>query len=185
LRPSMLLSGGPNALIIFLHLSNSDLVGRQSLYRCGFHAEEVILVSGILCAAGMFIAMHDWGQRGSLPYFHVAELSRALAEESRVSWLTLAVCRSGLASEPFGPLNGIHALGFFAALVEAARLVKSSLGPSHILGGGSTGTFRLLSRRGPAADLALHVLGRSGASLRRLAHGSGWRMLLTGGRVCW
>src|SRR5262245_49737015 len=63
-----------------------------------------------------------------------------------------------------GPLNGIHALGFFAALVEAPRLVKSSLGRSHILGGGSTCTFRLLSRRGPAADLALHVLGRSGAS---------------------
>jgi hypothetical protein len=30
------------------------------------------------CTGGMFIAMHDWGQRGSLPYFHVAELSSAL-----------------------------------------------------------------------------------------------------------
>jgi hypothetical protein len=151
---------------------------------CGFHAEEVILVSGIL-AAGMFIAMHGWGQRGSLPYFHVAELSSALDRRVPCFVANLSLCRSGLASEPFGPLNGIHALGFFAALVEAARLIKSSLGPSHILGGGSTGTFRLLSRRGPAADLALHVLGRSGASLRRLAHGSGWRMLLKGARVCW
>ena len=88
-----------------------------------------------------------------------------------------------LASEPFRPLNGIHALGFLAALIEAARLVKSSLGRSHILGNGSTGTFRLLSRRGSAADLALHVMGRSRASLRRLPHGSGRRMLLTGARV--
>jgi hypothetical protein len=90
---------------------------------------------------------------------------------------------SVLASESFGPLNGIHACRFIAALIQAARLVKGSLGRSHILGGGSTGTFRLLSRRGPAADLALHVLGRSGASLRRLPHGSGWRMLLTGAGV--
>jgi hypothetical protein len=92
---------------------------------------------------------------------------------------------AGLASEPFGPLNGIHALGFLAALIKAARFVKCSLGRSHLLGGGSTGTFRLLSRRGPTADLALHVLGRSRASLRRLSHGSSWGMLLTGARVRW
>jgi hypothetical protein len=91
---------------------------------------------------------------------------------------------AGLASEPFGPLNGIHALGFLAALIEAARFVEGSLGRRDLLGGGSTGTFRLLSRRGPPAGLALHVLGRSCASLRRLPHGSGWRMLLTGARVC-
>jgi glucose dehydrogenase len=41
----------------------------------------------------------------------------------------------------------------------------------------SPGTCRLLSRRRPAANLALHVLRRSGASLCRLSHGSGRRML--------
>jgi hypothetical protein len=85
-----------------------------------------------------------------------------------------------LASEPFGPLNGIHALGFLAALIEAARFVERSLRRGQVLGSRPTGTFRLLSCRGPAPDLALHVLGRSGASLCRLPHGSGRRMLLTG-----
>jgi hypothetical protein len=107
-------------------------------------------------------------------------------EQSRVPWLTCEpVCRSGLASEPFGPLNGIHALGFFAGLIEAARFVERSLGGGQLIGSRPTGTFRLLGRRGPATDLALHVLGRSCASLRRLSHGSGWRMLLTGARVLW
>jgi len=92
-------------------------------------------------------------------------------------------CRSGLTSESFGPLNGIHARRFIAALIEAACLVKGSLGRSHILGGGPTGTFRLLSRRGSAADLALHVLCRSGTSLRGLIHSGGRRMLLPGVRV--
>jgi hypothetical protein len=85
-----------------------------------------------------------------------------------------------LASEPFGPLNGIHALGFLAALIEAARFVQRSLCRAQVLGSRSTDPFRLLSRRGPAADLTLHVLGRSSASLRRLPHGGGRRMLLTG-----
>jgi hypothetical protein len=139
----------------------------------------------------MFIAIHGWASRVTaegnrvfapdLPGPHDAELP-PLALDGSVANLR-ACCRSGLASEPLGPLNRIHALGFLAALIEAARFVKGSLGRSHILGGGSPGTFRLLSCRGPAADLALHVLGRSGASLRRLSHGSGWRMLFTGARV--
>jgi hypothetical protein len=33
-----------------------------------------------------------------------------------------------LSSEPFGPLNSIHALRFLAALIEAARFVEGSLG---------------------------------------------------------
>ena len=32
-----------------------------------------------------------------------------------------------LPPEPFGPLNGIHALGFLAALIEAARYVATPI----------------------------------------------------------
>jgi hypothetical protein len=88
--------------------------------------------------------------------------------------------RSELTSESFGTLNSIHARRFVAAPIEAARFVERSLGGGQLVGSRPAGPFRLLSRRGPAADLALHVLRRSGASPCRLPHGSGRRMLLTG-----
>jgi hypothetical protein len=83
-----------------------------------------------------------------------------------------------LTCEPFRPFDRIHALSFLAVPIEAPRLLQRVLRGDQLLGSRPTDTFRLLSRRGPAASLALHVLRRCGTSLRRLAHGSSWRMLL-------
>jgi hypothetical protein len=86
-----------------------------------------------------------------------------------------------LTSDPFRPLNRVHALGFLAAPIESTRLVERGLGRRQVLGSWPSGTFRLLHRCRAASGLALHVLRRSSASLRRLVHGHGWRMLLTCG----
>ena len=84
----------------------------------------------------------------------------------------------GSAGEPLRPLNRIHAVGFPAGLIEAAGLAERGLHRRQIVGRGPTAAVRLLRRREPAAVLALHVLRRSGAALRGLAHGGGRRMLL-------
>src|SRR3954452_12814089 len=82
------------------------------------------------------------------------------------------------AGEPLRPLNRIHAVGFPAGLIEAARLAERGLNRGKVVGRGPAAAFRLLRRREAAAVLALHVLRRSGAALRGLAHGGGRRMLL-------
>jgi hypothetical protein len=79
-----------------------------------------------------------------------------------------------LTSDPFRPLNRVHALRFLATPIESARLVERGLGGRQVLGSWPSGTFRLLHRCRAASGLALHVL-------RRLVHGHGWRMLLTCG----
>ena len=82
------------------------------------------------------------------------------------------------AREPFRPRNGVHALGLLAALIEAAGLAERRLNRSQVVGRRPSGTLRLLRCRRAAAALALHVLRRSSAALRRLTHGGGRRMLL-------
>jgi hypothetical protein len=139
-------------------------------------------------------AMELWdGHRGRPCLAALTPAGQPLSVASMIGFITLAegvpssVHRARerermlcglLTCEPFRPFDRIHALSFLAVPIEAARLPQRVLRGDQLLGSRPTDTFRLLSRRGPAASLALHVLRRCGTSLRCLTHGSSWRMLL-------
>src|SRR5262245_53817370 len=86
-----------------------------------------------------------------------------------------------LADELFGARDSVHALGLLAGAIEVARLLERGLGRGELVRRGPAGAFRLLRCRGAAPVLTLHVLRRSRASLCRLIHRGGRRMLGTGG----
>src|SRR3954471_17972640 len=105
----------------------------------------------------------------------------ALFSCERVQALAGLICARWLTCELFRPRDGVHALGLLAGAIVAACLLQRGLGRRELVRRRPVGTFGLLRCRGPPPLLTLYVLRRSRASLRRLIHRRGRRMLRLSG----